>query len=457
MRSSNPLRSLKQGGIRLPPRRSHRVLAHLCASFLAISALIMVTLLLSPNQVSADASPYFVAVSAIAASTGVDVTIVIPSAWEPGDIFIISGLVKDVDDTVTATGYTSFPGSPVSDLFGGGRFWWFWKRATTSESNPLFDKSGTTGDTYAMMAVYRGIITTGIPITYDDAPATTLGDPAFCGGADINLVTTIGYSLVVCSVMWLDDNNAAVVTTSTNPRNYVEHYQESAIGTDAALVFSESQKALIGNTGQINSDFDAGGSITWGSIAFSLFGKPLYNTLISMTIENPGANCAHGGQRFDSGLDNGDGGGTADDGILQSGEIDDTAFVCNGSPGTNGTNGADGTNGTNGTDGIDGTNGTDGADGPPGPAGPQGPEGPPGGGLPIGEVAVLLLVAFGLLMVLGYMTGLPFVYIVAGIVGLFLAFQGYTDTQSPFVGMGLSSIGLVTLVGGLNEIVPKKS
>ena len=68
------------------------------------------------NNVVADASPYFVSVSAIAASTGVDVTIVIPSTWEPGDIFIISGLVKDVDDTVTVTGYTSFPGSPVSDI-----------------------------------------------------------------------------------------------------------------------------------------------------------------------------------------------------------------------------------------------------------------------------------------------------------------------------------------------------
>jgi hypothetical protein len=40
-------------------------------------------------------------------------------------------------------------------------------------------------------------------------------------------------------------------------------------------------------------------------------------------------NCAGGGVRVDVGLDNGDGGGTARDNVLQTGEIDQTSYVCN--------------------------------------------------------------------------------------------------------------------------------
>ncbi len=43
------------------------------------------------------------------------------------------------------------------------------------------------------------------------------------------------------------------------------------------------------------------------------------------------ATCAEGGQRITSGLDNGDGGGIADDGVLQDDEVDNgPAWVCNG-------------------------------------------------------------------------------------------------------------------------------
>ncbi|MCK5690142.1 hypothetical protein KAI87_12770, partial [Myxococcota bacterium] len=39
-------------------------------------------------------------------------------------------------------------------------------------------------------------------------------------------------------------------------------------------------------------------------------------------------NCPESGVRLDVGVDNGDGGGIADDGILQAGEVDDSTFVC---------------------------------------------------------------------------------------------------------------------------------
>jgi hypothetical protein len=56
-------------------------------------------------------------------------------------------------------------------------------------------------------------------------------------------------------------------------------------------------------------------------------------SLITTTVEAAGGNCADGGQRVDSGLDNGDGGGTAGNGTLEAGEIDDTAYVCDGPQG----------------------------------------------------------------------------------------------------------------------------
>jgi hypothetical protein len=62
-----------------------------------------------------------------------------------------------------------------------------------------------------------------------------------------------------------------------------------------------------------------------------------FNSLTKTTSEPAGANCANGGQKIETGLDDGDGGGTANDGILQSGEVDSTSYVCNGANGTNGT------------------------------------------------------------------------------------------------------------------------
>lgn len=56
-------------------------------------------------------------------------------------------------------------------------------------------------------------------------------------------------------------------------------------------------------------------------------------SVVKVSPEAPGAHCANGGQRIDAGLDNGDGGGTAGDGILQNGEIDTTSYICNGDSG----------------------------------------------------------------------------------------------------------------------------
>ncbi|WP_348679623.1 DUF7151 family protein [Alcanivorax profundi] len=92
-------------------------------------------------------------------------------------------------------------------------------------------------------------------------------------------------------------------------------------------------------------------------------------TVLTTLTAGVSASCPNGGQRLDIGLDNGDSLGTPHDGTLQSGEIDSTGYICNGSDGADGedgqdgSDGSDGTNGSDGVDGTDGTNGTDGADG----------------------------------------------------------------------------------------------
>jgi len=369
--------------------------------------IIPILLLAFIPPVSATVIPSFVAVSAIAASTGADITITLPATWEPGDVFLVMGVVKDQDDSVTMTGYTAMAGTP----FNRGvvsRYWLFWKRATTSESNPVFDKSTASGSTSALLAVYRNAITSGTPFDVIGSPATGTGDPALCTA----ITTRQEYILTIAALAGENTNNAAITTTATTPRAaWVEHYTESATSV-TMNTFSEFQKAQIGTTGTVNVDFDVANPTGWGCMVLSLAGPAsIHNSLVKTTVEPPGANCANGGIKVESGLDNGDGGGTADDGTLQTGEVDATSYVCNGSPGASGTNGYNslvlvdsvvgancdafsgtgqrirwgldnGDGGGTAGDGILQTGEVDGTayvcDGDQGAQGPQGPQGPPG-------------------------------------------------------------------------------
>ncbi len=52
--------------------------------------------------------------------------------------------------------------------------------------------------------------------------------------------------------------------------------------------------------------------------------------LVKVTPEPAGVRCAAGGSRVDAGVDDGTGGGTPGNGVLETGEIDRTTYVCNG-------------------------------------------------------------------------------------------------------------------------------
>lgn len=104
------------------------------------------------------------------------------------------------------------------------------------------------------------------------------------------------------------------------------------------------------------------------------------NTVFAILSEPPGANCAYGGTLIASGWD------INRNGVLNSNEIQQSGYVCNGEPGDSlpgpqgppGPQGEVGLQGPAGPQGIAGADGAQGPQGPEGPAGPQGPEGPAG-------------------------------------------------------------------------------
>ncbi|MDP6869636.1 MAG: hypothetical protein QGI21_02545, partial [Candidatus Poseidoniaceae archaeon] len=85
------------------------------------------------------------------------------------------------------------------------------------------------------------------------------------------------------------------------------------------------------------------------------------NTTLTVitTLSSSSSNCGgDGGVQIDVGVDDNK------NGVLDSNEIDDTTYICNGGDGVNGQDGADGTNGTDGADGQDGADGTNGSASP---------------------------------------------------------------------------------------------
>ncbi len=245
-----------------------------------VIAVIAALSLLLPAIPAQSAAPTFVGVSGTnsttaAASTGADVTVTLP-AHQAGDILLLIGVVRDQDDTVTVSGWTQMTGSPFNRSTVS-RYWVFWKRAaSSSETNPVFDKNTTTGDTFVAVASYRGAIGTGDPWEVKGTPATGTSDPATCS-TGINTLTDA--SLVVVALAGEDNNNASVTTTGTNPAAYNEHYLESPTGNDGMIAFSEAERTTAGATGPVSVNFNTANPVGWGCMVLAL--KPSVATLSS--------------------------------------------------------------------------------------------------------------------------------------------------------------------------------
>jgi MSHA biogenesis protein MshQ len=220
------------------------------------------------------APPIFQANSniAAAASAGADPTVTLP-AHALNDILLLATVVRDGTATVaTPAGWTEL-GTPTVRA-STATYQFFWKRAAGStETNPLIDRTGTTGDVYAVVNTYRGAFTTGDPWEVVGAAATGTSDPAICTG----ITTATADSLVVVALAGEDDNNDSVTTTGTNPAAYDEHYRESNVGSDGMVTFSEFFRSTAGATGNVTVAFgggkDAGNPVGWGCRVLAL--KPV--------------------------------------------------------------------------------------------------------------------------------------------------------------------------------------
>ncbi len=269
-------------------------------------------------------------------------TVALPAGYLANDLFILNCMIRSNAETVTVSGWTAATGSPFT-RGTTARYWIFYKLATSaSDTAPLWDTDGSTADEYCVIAAYRNV-NTATPIEVFGTATTGTADPAPVTG----LTTLSANALVVVPLIAEDNLDLSIITTGTDPAAYVERLAATATGADAEVTFSEEARIAAGATGTISVNFNVGGAPGWGAMALAL--KPLggggtdgYNSLLSVATaqENPGANCANGGTKITmtSGLDNGDGGGTARDGVLQAGEIDATTvfYSCKGDTGATG-------------------------------------------------------------------------------------------------------------------------
>lgn len=207
--------------------------------------------------------PSFVAVSAIAASTGADVTVTLPS-HQANDVFLLAGFFKDILSTVTVSGWTELN---HVDNGSAARYYFFWKRAASAaETNPLFHKSGATAATYAAVAVFRNCITTGNPYNATNFAAVQSGDPAVIN----QLTSVVDNSLIAAMLMGEDDNNASVSWSATSPSSLTDHYLSNATGTGGMIDFGEGVQATLGATGNFTADFNVGNPVGWGEMILAL-------------------------------------------------------------------------------------------------------------------------------------------------------------------------------------------
>ncbi len=99
-----------------------------------------------------------------------------------------------------------------------------------------------------------------------------------------------------------------------------------------SIVVDSGAPQIVCNGSNGTNGTNGANGVDGGNGANGTNGAAGFTTLVkTTTLEVGDANCAGGGQRIDSGLDNGAHGGTANDGILQPGEITSTSYVCSGS------------------------------------------------------------------------------------------------------------------------------
>lgn len=253
--------------------------------FLLLGALAMVL----AHAPAAQAAPTWISSSNIAASTGADVTVTLPT-HAAGDILLLQVVVRDTDDTITwPADWTQLA---TVDRGTTARYWWAWTRAASSaETNPLVDKNTTTGDTYAAVTVYRGALGSGSPWDVVGTPNTST-----LAGHVLNSVTTATADTLVIFSLCGEDNTAATGTTftATDPATLIQRlYDESNTGSDGACTAGSGAKTSAGSIG-------ATPTATWTNTVVGSGGIVLALKPSGVPVGFPLTQCA--GDRFGTNL-----------------------------------------------------------------------------------------------------------------------------------------------------------
>lgn len=209
-----------------------------------------------------------------------------------------------------------------------------------------------------------------------------VGSGTGCPAGGTGDVTTVSATVLTTQLEALADNGGPTRTFAL---------RDTSIAIDAGACTDIGGGQVI--TDQRGSARPSGAACDIGAYEYLITSE--YGSLVAVTLEPPGINCPNGGQRIDIGfdingnsvletneitatsfacyavdddlslistavlpigdlscpdggvqinvgLDNGDGGGTADDGVLQAGEIDSSSAVCNATNGSDGSDGSDG-------------------------------------------------------------------------------------------------------------------
>lgn len=176
-------------------------------------------------------------------------------------------------------------------------------------------KSGSYGYLRARNSIVLGNIGGDCSSSVLSAGFNLFGSGSSCPDNNSSDREIAGTELFDAVVHPLAYNGGATLTYALRPGSLAV---DAGVCTDANdVVVDEDQRAAPRPSG---SQCDIG--------AFEAPPLPEPELLIATTDEPPGANCGFGGLRLDAGLDNGDGGGIANDGDLQAGEIDRTIFEC---------------------------------------------------------------------------------------------------------------------------------
>ena len=128
-----------------------------------------------------------------------------------------------------------------------------------------------------------------------------------------------------------------------------EHGESQLISITQATLEECSEggkKILIGLDQNANNILEASEALQTELICNQVINtETRIGSLVSTSVESPGANCSAGGVRIDTGFDNNN------DQILAASEVQATNYICSGEAGTDGQNGEDGSDGINGADG----------------------------------------------------------------------------------------------------------